>query len=284
MTLNRYQVASLKRQLDRQKRRGKPQGTVEGVEQSKANAALYYRNLLVIVDDLERATLDVMLPALEVYEKQRLLDADMAIDALIEQALALFSSYRNWEKYADEIATKAATVEGAHNRKAFIASIEAAIGVNIQDILSESSVRIPVEKSIVSNLDLIETIPKQYVERLKKEMLLSVSQGGSAFDLQSAILKNTDVTRSRARLIARDQMAKLNGALNRSQQEDIGVTGYRWRTSSDERVRKSHARNDGRQFDWDNPPPNTGHPGHDVQCRCTADPDLSPLLGVLANR
>ena len=49
------------------------------------------------------------------------------------------------------------------------------------------------------------------------------------------------------------------------------TTHYVWRTRGDERVRLSHAQNDGRLFAWDEPPA-TGHPGEDFGCRCTAEP------------
>jgi len=37
---------------------------------------------------------------------------------------------------------------------------------------------------------------------------------------------------------------------------------YVWRTREDDKVRASHAANDGVIFAWDNPPP-TGNPGED---------------------
>ena len=46
---------------------------------------------------------------------------------------------------------------------------------------------------------------------------------------------------------------------------------YIWRTQDDDKVRSSHAINDNKIFDWDNPPP-TGHPGEDYGCRCWAEP------------
>jgi len=84
--------------------------------------------------------------------------------------------------------------------------------------------------------------------------------------------------RARARLIARDQVAKLNGNLTQTRQKTLGVTHYVWRTSLDERVRFSHAIKEGKTFSWDKPPADTGHPGEDFQCRCLAEPVLEPLL------
>jgi hypothetical protein len=49
------------------------------------------------------------------------------------------------------------------------------------------------------------------------------------------------------------------------------TTHYVWRTRADDKVRSSHAANDGVIFAWDDPPP-TGHPGTDYHCRCTAEP------------
>jgi hypothetical protein len=46
---------------------------------------------------------------------------------------------------------------------------------------------------------------------------------------------------------------------------------YIWRTAGDDKVRSSHAANNGRIFAWDNPPA-TGHPGEDYGCRCVAEP------------
>ena len=53
--------------------------------------------------------------------------------------------------------------------------------------------------------------------------------------------------------------------------QDRPTTHYIWRTRGDEKVRQSHAANDGQIFAWDNPPP-TGHPGEDFGCRCTSEP------------
>ena len=57
----------------------------------------------------------------------------------------------------------------------------------------------------------------------------------------------------------------------KSMTETRSATHYIWRTSGDEKVRSSHAANNGKIFAWDNPP-ETGHPGEDYNCRCWAEP------------
>lgn len=49
------------------------------------------------------------------------------------------------------------------------------------------------------------------------------------------------------------------------------TTHYIWRTSGDNKVRSTHAANNGKIFAWSNPP-ETGHPGEDYNCRCKAEP------------
>lgn len=49
---------------------------------------------------------------------------------------------------------------------------------------------------------------------------------------------------------------------------------YTWRTQGDDKVRPSHAANDGETFDADDPP-DTGNPGEDYGCRCWAEWQVS---------
>lgn len=86
-----------------------------------------------------------------------------------------------------------------------------------------------------------------------------------------------DIARNRARLIARDQVASLNGELNRLRQTNLGVTSYIWRDSGDDRVRESHEEFDGEVFTWAQGSPE-GHPGEPINCRCTAEPVLGDLI------
>ncbi len=65
--------------------------------------------------------------------------------------------------------------------------------------------------------------------------------------------------------------------LDESRQREAGVCQYIWGTVGDERVRDSHADNEGQIFSWDNPPEDTGHPGDEDNCRCSADPVVDGL-------
>jgi len=56
---------------------------------------------------------------------------------------------------------------------------------------------------------------------------------------------------------------------NRQTREDHSTEYYIWHTVGDDKVRSSHADNDGKIFSWDD---DMKHPGEDYNCRCWAEP------------
>lgn len=138
-----------------------------------------------------------------------------------------------------------------------------------------------------NNSLLIKDIPfktsNQIAEATREALVNGTNQKDVTDQIYEIMSDRTDVSDSRARLIARDQVSKLNGNLTQERQTDLGVSGYIWRTVGDERVRDTHESNDGQLFSWDNPPAETGHPGEDYQCRCWAEPVLPEFVAYEAS-
>lgn len=125
------------------------------------------------------------------------------------------------------------------------------------------------------NLALIKTLADTAVTRVKR--VLVDNQGKPAKTVAKAMEEAVGVSSSHARLLARDQVLKLNGQLTQQRHAESGITKYEWSTSEDSRVRSEHASLDGQTFDWDDPPITSedgrkNHPGGDYQCRCVAIP------------
>lgn len=126
------------------------------------------------------------------------------------------------------------------------------------------------------NVELISTIPNDTLAKMREIVYNGYISGKTTTRMLKEIQRAYKVGLKHARLIARDQTAKLNGQIQRHQQIDAGITEYIWCTSGDERVRDSHKALDGKKFSWDNPPLNSDgrscHPGEDYQCRCIGRP------------
>lgn len=127
------------------------------------------------------------------------------------------------------------------------------------------------------NVSLMRSASQDLLSTTESQLMRALSDGVRPEGLAKIIAERGEVSESRAALIARDQVGKLYGDLNRVRQTGIGVTGYIWRTVKDNRVREEHEQRDGKPFDWKNPP-SDGHPGEAINCRCYAEPDLSGLL------
>lgn len=138
-----------------------------------------------------------------------------------------------------------------------------------------------------TNYEVIRSDIRKYISDINSTTEQAVTNGWSVKMLSEQIMAlDSKITKSRAAFIARDQIGKLNGIITQKRMEDIGLTMYEWSSSSDERVRESHALMDGKLCRWDDATvysedggktwkkrPNGAvlmHPGMDYQCRCCA--------------
>lgn len=122
---------------------------------------------------------------------------------------------------------------------------------------------------IDANVDLITSIDRRYLADVALRVDAAYRDGRPWRWIASELEDRYDVSKSRAQLIARDQLGKLTGQLTQVRNLELGIDSYQWMTSADERVRRSHERLEGRIFRWDEAPP-FGHPGQDFRCRCTS--------------
>lgn len=163
----------------------------------------------------------------------------------------------------------------SHNKAEVVRQIGSAITIDVFG--AEEPVRRQLAVFVADNVRLIKSIPEQALTQVEGVVLSGVRRGARASEIASGIKERFGVTRSRATLIARDQVGKFNGELTQLRHQEAGIDEYIWRTSKDERVRKEHKDRDGEHFKWSAPPPD-GHPGEPVQCRCTAEPNLEKFL------
>jgi SPP1 gp7 family putative phage head morphogenesis protein len=134
---------------------------------------------------------------------------------------------------------------------------------------------------VESNVGLIESIGERMHGEVRELVEGAAATGRRPESLAQEIEERFGVSESRARLIARDQVGKYNGMLSAARQQRLGIRSFIWRTSGDERVRESHQAKEGITYEWQDPPQDTGMPGEDYQCRCTAEPDLEAMAEEL---
>lgn len=154
-------------------------------------------------------------------------------------------------------------------------TVNKTLGINLlDDYYSGDFYQEMLGKWVSDNVDLIKTIPHESLGKMKEIVYQAYMDGKPTTSIVKEIQRQYGRDKRHARLIARDQIAKLNAAITKHQQTDAGISRYTWSDSRDERVRKSHKRLNGRICRWDDPPETDRgrkcHPGEDYQCRCCA--------------
>lgn len=163
-------------------------------------------------------------------------------------------------------------------------SVKSTVGVEIlEDYYTGSFSQEILDQWIEENVNLITSIPLDSLAEMKTIAKSGFSEGKSTTRIMKEIQKTYGMSRSKASLLSRDQMGKLNAKLTQAQQKDAGVEEYIWETTGDGRVRQCHKELNGKKFRWDNPPEMyyrtkkgivyTGrrcNPQEDYQCRCRA--------------
>jgi SPP1 gp7 family putative phage head morphogenesis protein len=249
---------------------------------SKPNRKLelwYKVELLKVVRFIKQRTEAELLPLLRdteaVWSKKVQGDALMVGDGIWDDINKkindLAGSFGGIRDTAQRLAALAAQRSKESVDASLAAAIRDSVKIDISGALGSGSIGQVMEKAMVQNVELITSIPDQYLNKVRQTVFEGVGKGERYEIVAERIQHVADVTESRAKLIARDQVSKMNGSFNEARQTSIGIDKYVWSTSHDERVRDSHSENDGKVFSWSDPP-ETGHPGEDIQCRCVALP------------
>ena len=249
---------------------------------SRQAEAQYRRQLLAITGRLKSLTNARLLPVLKQYESDYVRVSDglfaditsgatyMAIERMIASIAAEVAS--GIGQAAEIIAAQLVSAVDHQNTDTLQSSIQQAYGIDITQLLRAQNIQPTLALAQHVNVNLIKSVPAQYFERLNSTVLTGIQQGQRYSEIADSIQDIYGVTDNRAKLIARDQTSKTNAAVAETRQTDLGIEEYTWLTAGDERVRETHADNDGLVFRWDSPPAETGHPGHDINCRCVAIP------------
>lgn len=271
------------------KRRGR---LLKPVKPSHKVELWYKQQLLAIVAQLRKIAREELLPELKRLEPLYAKAADdMARDAQVPRRSLETTFSRMAQRFGGigQTAQRLSDLAVERNAEAvderLKAAIKASLSIDISPVLNQSGPILDAMKAATkANIELITSIPDQYFDKLGEAVSKNMEAGMRFEDLAKEVERIGDVTESRAKLIARDQTSKMNGAFNEARQTSLGIDRYVWQTSGDERVREEHQANDGQVFSW-NDPPATGHPGEDINCRCVAVPyfDLDSeeeLLGL----
>ena len=231
------------------------------------------------MDDLLRSVRNDVLAALKAYGLQRDVTQDVsalvAADAapLVDAVTRLMIGWlEKLENLAGEIARE--FVKGS--ARSYDGALKAQLrksGFTVRLQLTEYT-REAREASVGMNTGLIKSIPTEYLADVSKYVNEAVSAGFDLATLTNNLQHAYNISRNRAKLIARDQSNKATAAIEQARRQELGVTEAIWMHSHGAKVpRASHVKANGKRFRVSEGMLIDGEyilPGQKINCGCTS--------------
>jgi SPP1 gp7 family putative phage head morphogenesis protein len=154
------------------------------------------------------------------------------------------------------------------------------IGRNLHEEIRSAPIDLLSQRRISEVSDLITSLPREAGKRVAELSVKMVEEGRRFDELSDMIFETGQVTKSRANLIARTEVARTSSDLVQARSKAVGSTHYIWRSVGDDDVRPRHRKLNGNVFSWDAPPVageqgEKAHPGAIYNCRCFPEPIIS---------
>lgn len=134
--------------------------------------------------------------------------------------------------------------------------------------------------TIEQNVQLIKSIPEQYLTQVQGAVMRSVQTGRDLGSLAKELEHNYGVSKRRAALIARNQNNMATASMTHVRQTEVGITEAVWLHShGGKEPRPTHIKNTGKRYNvaegWFDPDPKVRRniwPGELINCRCVSKP------------
>lgn len=181
-----------------------------------------------------------------------------------------------WQGQFDEAAPQLArwfATATAQRSDAALQGILARAGYSVEFTMTRATQDV-MKATVEQNVQLIRTIPQQYLAGVQGDVMRSVQSGRDIGQLAADLRNKYGVTKRRAAFIAKDQNNKATSAIQKTRQLELGLDRGVWMHSSGgKEPRPKHVRADGVEFDLRKGlkvGDNGGWvmPGEEPNCRC----------------
>lgn len=266
-----------------------PNKKAKGVKLSTVTGISFNAKLQAIVREIKKDINTQLIPMLRQLAPQFQTDAGYTRDNWVTDITSMLRrivekwSSPEFKALAGRLSRQFITTADQVNRERFGKDMQR-FGI---DIFGDSPELVEyVQASLFDTTRLITSIPDQYLTQVESIVMTNIRAGGRPAAIAKSLQKQFKITEGRAKLIARDQTAKVNGDLAAKRQQSSGFEYFQWLDSDDERVRDRHEDIANKVtaygkgiYRWDYPPLSSQGvpiiPGQDYQCRCIARPVLA---------
>jgi len=161
---------------------------------------------------------------------------------LLDRVLAIIARLTDrftgvaYANQAYRLAQSTLSMAEAETTASFVSSVNRAVGVDMTRLISQAGIDDYLDAATAENVALIKSITREYFGKIEYSVINGIRSGESVTTIAKRIQSDTGATYKRAKLIARDQMSKINADIAVKRQQQAGITRFRWATARDVRV------------------------------------------------
>lgn len=152
-------------------------------------------------------------------------------------------------------------------------SVSEEISIGLRDVVGNTPVGLVARDIVARQIQYMKSLPLEAASRVSEiqaRAIEAVIRGERPDALYEMIMQSGDVAASRAKLIARTEIGRAEGAITQARALAVGSEGYWWEIEGTG-TRPSHRQMKGKFVRWNDPPTldgMTGHAGCLPNCKC----------------
>ena len=195
------------------------------------------------------------------------------VSILVTESLRRYALSPEFGRWAKKIAKKMLDSADTNDRQMWQKASKE-LGQSISKELTESDISVRYDELMEEQVTLIKSLPLEASEKVHQMVKKGIAEGARPEKIIDDVQRLGEITRNRAKLIARTETSRAQAMLTQARAEAMGSPGYYWKTMGDSAVRSDHEDFDGQFIRWDDPPvadQRTGakaHAGCIYNCRC----------------
>lgn len=211
-----------------------------------------------------------LLPIIKRNKPEYIKDANV-VDGWADDVTAFFDAFRaKWTSifFRNRVRTdikRPLSMAESNTTAQFLKNVNKAVGVDVSSMLRSEGIENIMTSTLQENVTLVTSLPDEYLKRIESIVYSGMKEGRYPTAIAKDLQEATGISYRRAKTIARDQMGKLNSAIDSERSQNLGIQYYRWSTSSDLRVSGN---------------PSGKYPNAKIRCYQIAKKDIGYGVGV----
>lgn len=202
----------------------------------KRGALSLFNVIKSIFNQTSKDVEDIVSDISEVHGNKSIKKANKSIFKNFTKLIKTYTSKKYNEIVYDKLAQPLQMIESESTRE-FVKYVNKYVGVSFRKITKKENLNDFMKAKTLENASLIVGMTQEYIKKAQIIVTNGVNNGLLPSAIEKQLSENLPfVGKKRAKVIARDQYAKINGQVNKKRNEQLGIKLFKYVTAKDDRV------------------------------------------------